>query len=379
MTNAVSRVSSTTVRNRTMASVPTRLKARAMLFPMTTVTRQISSESRIRVVRKDGSALRSPRRQATPYTPAARSPRANAAPSRTASTRSSIGAPSPAAWVRKSTFLRLLRIHQDLPRPGCPRRGGRRHAAYLDAAAELGDPGRLRGQFRQQPAEELRNTVLELQLEERAAGQELEALLQGRRFPAPGRNADQIFVDGQADALPVRHPEERAAAVPDPAGRGDALFQGPVQKPPGRPARRRNRAGQVSREPGKIFGSDLDPALADPVAPLDLPLQEDERRPAVAAEPQLASAIALGAMEDVEARGVAIHRRDPIAAVLPVRIRAQVAARPRLHPVDVLLRQFEFQLVGDAGPEPGGLRGFGPIARHVCGGVGARRRQRSAR
>ena len=64
MTKAVSRVSSTTVRNRTIARVPTRLKARATLFPMTRVTRVISSESRISVVRKDGSGLRSPRRQA---------------------------------------------------------------------------------------------------------------------------------------------------------------------------------------------------------------------------------------------------------------------------------------------------------------------------
>ncbi len=38
MTNAVSRVSSTTVRNRTMASAPTRLNARAMLLPMANVT-----------------------------------------------------------------------------------------------------------------------------------------------------------------------------------------------------------------------------------------------------------------------------------------------------------------------------------------------------
>ena len=45
MTNAVSRVSSTTVRKRTMASAPTRLNARAMLSLMTTVTSEISTLS----------------------------------------------------------------------------------------------------------------------------------------------------------------------------------------------------------------------------------------------------------------------------------------------------------------------------------------------
>jgi len=48
MTNAVSRVSSTTVRNRTSESAPTRLNARATLEPMTMVVASVdaSRESR---------------------------------------------------------------------------------------------------------------------------------------------------------------------------------------------------------------------------------------------------------------------------------------------------------------------------------------------
>jgi hypothetical protein len=54
MTNAVSRVSRTTVRKRTMESVPTRLKARATLSPITWVTVAIKSVSRMSVGGKVG-------------------------------------------------------------------------------------------------------------------------------------------------------------------------------------------------------------------------------------------------------------------------------------------------------------------------------------
>ena len=49
MTNAVSWVSRTTVRNRTIASAPTRLNARATLSPMTCVTIAMRMESRTSV------------------------------------------------------------------------------------------------------------------------------------------------------------------------------------------------------------------------------------------------------------------------------------------------------------------------------------------
>ncbi len=58
MTNAVSRVSSTSVRKRTMARAPTRLNARATLLPITSVTMAMSTDSMTSVVTRVFSCSR---------------------------------------------------------------------------------------------------------------------------------------------------------------------------------------------------------------------------------------------------------------------------------------------------------------------------------
>jgi hypothetical protein len=55
ITKAVSRVSWTMVRNRTIESAPTRLNARATLSPITWVTAAMSIVSSTRVARKEGA------------------------------------------------------------------------------------------------------------------------------------------------------------------------------------------------------------------------------------------------------------------------------------------------------------------------------------
>src|SRR5262249_448661 len=133
------------------------------------------------------------------------------------------------------------------------------------------------------------------------------------RLPGARRLAVQVAVDRQPDGARRAVSSESRTAIRDPANRSQPQLRERLGEPGPFPS---DLGTWRNRKPMRLRRRDRGAMLADAVAETRLPLQVNLLALAVAAKPILVALVLRRAMKDVEAGGVAIDRRRPIAAVV---------------------------------------------------------------
>src|SRR5262245_12434081 len=319
MTNAVSRVSSTTVRKRMIASAPTRLNARAVLSPITWVTMAIRIHSSTSVEAKFGAGgmFRSCVRA---WTAAMTRPRRRASPSRRASTSAR------RSWLLASDCL--SHTQNCFSHSGINSSPGRTvHPPRPHTHTILRRRTWVQSCLKDQVLEQPRQRGEELQLEDRFPREQRHSIGYLGHAPTVGWGTADVQVNREPHTPCSSRPDKSEAVVTDPARRSQPARDEPLVKPVSGPG----STGEFRSQPPDLRLIHARPSLGDAVAPARLALQEQPGLCPVAAQAILTPAVGVGLVVNVEAGRVEIETVDAVSAAqrgVGVRVGSEVTPRP---------------------------------------------------